>query len=136
MNRFFVDASFWIALELVDDQNHDLADSYWASFDLSATYFVTTTYVLDEVVTFLNSRNAHPNAVSIGESLLLSPQIDLIHVDEDLFFEGWHLFRKYDDKKFSLTDCISFVTMVDRKLEKAITFDVDFKQAGFLIEPK
>ncbi len=135
MKRLFVDASYWIALELDDDQNHDSAQSHWNSLDLANTHLVTTTYVLDEAVTFLNSRNAHRNAVQLGESILLSPRIELIHVGEDLFFEGWKSFKKYSDKRFSLTDCISFSVMSSHDLHTALSFDRDFGQVGFVTEP-
>lgn len=101
--------------------------------DLVLTDLVTTTYIFDEAITFLNSRNAHTTAVELGDSILLSPRIELVHVDEDLFFEGWGFFQKYHDKAYSLTDCISFVVMKQRKLTSALTFDMDFRQAGFRI---
>lgn len=135
MTRLFVDASYWIALELKDDQNHLAAQLHWSSLNLGGTQIITTTYVLDEAVTFLNSRNAHRNAVGLGESIMLSQRIELIHVDEDLFFEGWKAFRKYDDKKFSLTDCISFVVMISHGLQTALSFDGDFVKVGFSVEP-
>jgi len=135
MKRIFVDASYWIALELTDDQNHRAAQSHWNSLDLVTTHCITATYVLDESVTFLNSRNAHRTAVELGESILLSPRIELIHIDEDVFFEGWAMFQKYDDKRFSLTDCVSFVIMKQRNLSIALTFDKHFSQAGFVVEP-
>lgn len=131
--RYFVDSSYWIALELADDQNHGPAQAKWNSLDLVLTDLVTTTYIFDETITFLNSRNAHTTAVELGDSILLSPRIELVHVDEDLFFEGWGLFQKYHDKAYSLTDCISFVVMKQRKLTSALTFDMDFRQAGFRI---
>ncbi len=135
MRKLFVDASYWIALELTDDQNHNAAQSDWNLLDLNAAHLLTTTYILDEAVTFLNSRNAHRNAVELGESILLSQRIELIYVDADLFFDGWQSFKKYSDKRFSLTDCISFLVMRDRNLSTALTFDGDFEQAGFVTEP-
>lgn len=132
---FFVDSSYWIALELKDDQNHHRAQSHWNSLDLNSTQLVTTTYVLDEAVTFLNSRNVHGNAVALGDNILLSPRIELIHVDEDLFFEGWKSFKTYKDKRFSLTDCISFLVMSSHNLNTALSFDGDFGQVGFLTMP-
>ena len=135
MKRFFVDTSFWIALELSDDQNHDTALKFWSSIDFETVRLATTSYVLDESVTFLNSRNAHQNAVQLGESILLSHYIELIHIDLDTFFEGWESFKKYDDKRFSLTDCISFVVMRRLGLQDALSFDSDFEQIGFLIQP-
>ena len=96
---------------------------------------MTTSYVFDETITYLNSRNHHEKAVEVGESLLLSPTIELVHVDENLFFEGWTMFQKYADKRYSLTDCISFVIMKHSELETALTFDKHFIQAGFKSEP-
>lgn len=133
--RFFVDSSYWIALELSDDQNHQTAQAHWRTLDLANTDLVTTTYVFDESITFLNSRGAHQTAVDLGESILLSPRIDLIHVDQELFFEGWKLFQRYSDKRFSLTDTISFVVMQRNSLSISLTFDKDFVQAGFEIAP-
>lgn len=38
---------------------------------------------------------------------------------------------RWRDKKFSFTDCASFVVMKERRLRKALTSDRHFKQAGF-----
>jgi predicted nucleic acid-binding protein len=129
--RSFVDSSYWIALELSDDQNHKAAQKHWNSLDHAVTSIVTTSYVFDETITFLNSRNAHRTAVSLGESILLSPRIELVHVDEDLFLDGWKSFQAFDDKRFSLTDCISFLVMRKYEITNALTFDNHFVQAGF-----
>ncbi len=135
MTKVFVDSSYWIALELTDDQNHQAAQAHWNSLDLADADLVTTSYVFDESVTFLNSRNAHQTALNLGESMLLSPRIELIHVDEELFFDGWKMFQKYDDKGFSLTDCISFIVMKRYDIYTALAFDKHFVQAGFETEP-
>lgn len=49
----------------------------------------------------------------------------------DLFGRGFELYAARPDKDWSLTDCISFVVMKDRRLERALTADVHFVQAGF-----
>ncbi len=46
---------------------------------------------------------------------------------------AWKMFKKYEDKELSFTDCISFVLMKNLKLNKAFTFDEHFKQLGFEI---
>lgn len=131
MNYFFLDASYIIALELVDDPNHQLALQHWRSLERKNLKLITTSYIFDEVVTFLNSRYLHTKAVTIGERLLTSPSVQLIQVDQDLFTEGWRLFRQYDDKSYSLTDCISFAIMKRLNINNALTFDKHFSQAGF-----
>jgi predicted nucleic acid-binding protein len=42
---------------------------------------------------------------------------------------------KYQDKRYSLTDCISFVVMQQRGIQTALAFDQHFTQAGFQREP-
>ena len=135
MKPYFADTSYWLALELNDDQNHEAALKQWQNLVQTAFAIVTTSYIFDETITYLNSRNHHEKAVEVGENLLLSPTIELVHINENLFFEGWTMFQKYQDKRYSLTDCISFVVMKQKDLEIALTFDKHFFQAGFTIEP-
>jgi len=59
--------------------------------------FVTTSYVFDEVLTFFNIRGHHAKAVSIGETLLASKLVTLVHVDEAMFAEAWRDFTDYAD---------------------------------------
>ncbi|MGI8470536.1 MAG: type II toxin-antitoxin system VapC family toxin [Pyrinomonadaceae bacterium] len=135
MKIYFADTSYWLALELNDDQNHERALTHWQNLVKTTFAIITTSYIFDEIITYLNSRSRHEKAVEVGENLLLSSKIELVHIDEDLFFEGWTMFQKYKDKSYSLTDCISFLVMRQKDLETALTFDKHFVQAGFTIEP-
>jgi len=135
MTSLFLDANYLIALEVSDDQHHDDAWQHWTKLLESSPFLVTTSYVLDEVVTFLNSRRQHSKAVRVGNNLLAASPIQLIHVDEGLFYEGWQFFEQHADKTFSLTDCISFVVMKRLEMTEALTFDKHFDQAGFVKLP-
>ena len=135
MNNLFLDASYVIALEIANEQNHLAASSHWQSLDRKSTRFVTTSYVFDEIVTFLNSRRLHAKAVEIGNRLLNSPSVQFIQVSETIFLEAWEFFQKYNDKSYSLTDCVSFVVMEQLKIKEALTFDHHFLQAGFIKLP-
>lgn len=132
MTPLFLDTAFLIALEAHDDQHHHEAKTYWRRH---TPRLVTTTYVFDEIVTFFNRRGRHAKAVEIGNALLTSASVELIRVDSELFDKGWRLFQQNQDKQFSLTDCISFALMRQRRLTTALTFDQDFAQAGFLCQP-
>lgn len=92
MRKLFLDTGYLIALEAADDQHHNVALAHWQVLSTSLPVLVTTSYVLDEVVTFFNSRNRHAKAVEIGKLLLESPSIKLVHVDEVLFREAWRFF--------------------------------------------
>lgn len=131
MNPVLLDTSYLIALEALDDQYHKTAVAHWNGLLQNLPLLVTTSYVLDEVATFFNSRNLHSKAVETGDSILSSPSIRFIHVDESLFYDGWAYFKKHDDKSYSLTDCISFIVMNRLGIVSALTFDEHFKQAGY-----
>lgn len=131
MNHFFLDTSYLVALELAKDQNHLSAQIFWNSLDKKQLKIITTSYVFDEVVTFLNSRKFHSKAVEIGNNLINSSIVQLIQVDELLFFTAWDYFVKHSDKSYSFTDCVSFVTMKQLNINYVLTFDVHFRQAGF-----
>jgi len=135
VSAVFIDTSYLLALELTNDQNHQLAKTHWQQVVTSMPTLVTTSYVFDEVVTYFNSRGYHAKAVQVGNSLLFSPSIELISVDETLFYTGWNYFQQYQDKQYSLTDCISFIAMQQRGIQVAFTFDKHFIQAGFQKEP-
>ena len=126
LRRVFLDSGFAIALELSNDQHHDAAVRYWEGLQVAPPNMVTTSYVFGEIVTFFNSRNMHSRAVEIGERLESSPNVDLIHVDEDLFQLGWLYFQQHQDKRYSLTDCISFALMDQMGISHALAFDNDF----------
>jgi uncharacterized protein len=131
----FVDSAFLIALVFRADQNYAKAQSTWARVTSERRSFITTTFVFDETVTFLNGRGEHRLAVEIGNQLLASPTIELIDVSLALVEQGWEFFVRHDDKTYSLTDCISFHVMKQYSLSAALTFDGHFAQAGYVLLP-
>lgn len=131
MTILFLDISFVIALELTDERYHSGAKQYWQGLKTSSLQLVTLSYVFDEIVTFFNSRNRHDKAIEVGNRLLNSPTVQIIHVDEALFFEAWQYFQKHDDKSYSLTDCISFLVMDRLNIQASLTFDQHFVLAGY-----
>ncbi len=135
MKSVFLDTGYVIALELSSDQNHRSALKHWRSVAKSLPLLTTTTYVFDEIVTFFNSRGHHAKAVEIGNRLLNSPSVKLVHVDDKLFLEGWRYFQKHKDKGYSLTDCISFLVMTEFGIDTAFAFDKHFIQARFKTLP-
>lgn len=135
MNSLFLDSNFVIGLEIADDQHHEEAAQYWRVLLETSFCLVTTSYVLDEIVTFLNSRRQHDKAVKVGNNLLNASHVQIIHVDEPLFYEGWQYFEQHADKTYSLTDCVSFVLMEKLGIREALTFDRHFTQAGLVKVP-
>ena len=131
MSAVFLDSVYLIALEFAHDQHHAAALAHWTKFAASNRSVVTTSFILDEVVTHLNARGHHGRAVKIGQQLLASPRGEFVDIDRALLDAGWSYFVRHDDKRFSLTDCVSFVVMEQRGLRQALTFDRHFVQAGY-----
>ncbi|HEX7722442.1 MAG TPA: PIN domain-containing protein [Pyrinomonadaceae bacterium] len=136
MTSLFLDANFVIALEVSDDQHYNEATIHWKNLIETPFSLVTTSYVFDEVVTYLNSRRQHDKAVSVGRNLLNAANIEVVQVDEPLFYEAWSYFEQHADKTYSLTDCVSFILMKRLRITEALTFDKHFVQAGFTKLPK
>ena len=136
MTSLFLDANFVIALEVSDDQHYNEATHHWKNLIETPFSLVTTSYVFDEVVTFLNSRRQHDKAVRVGNNLRNAANIELVQVEEPLFYEAWSYFGQHADKTYSLTDCVSFVLMKRLGIAEALTFDKHFLQAGFTKLPK
>jgi len=131
MSPVFLDTGYLIALEASDDQHHREATRHWQNTGPTLTSIVTTTYVFDEVVTFFNSRGRHRKAVDIGNRLRESPVVEIVPETEALFEAGWTRFQNRPDKRYSLTDSLSFIVMERRGIETALAFDRHFEQAGY-----
>jgi predicted nucleic acid-binding protein len=133
---YFIDTGYILALELKNDQHHQSALLHWQQLLAGPLSLITTTYVLDEVASFLNSRGHHEKAVEVVENLLASQSTEVVHVDVNLFGDGWRYFRGQADKRYSLTDCISFTLMHREQVHDALAFDHHFEQAGFYKHPR
>jgi predicted nucleic acid-binding protein len=135
MDALLLDTSYLLAVQLEDDQQHAVAQAHWRRLISDVPPLVTTSMIFGEVATYLSSRHLHATAVEVGEDLLSNPDIELVWVNEALLREGWSFFRRHSDKTYSLTDCVSFVLMKQRRITTALAFDKHFAQAGFMMLP-
>lgn len=130
----FVDTGYVIALEDAADENHRVAQRHRQGMR-DFPFMLTITYVLDEILTFFNVRGHHDKAIEIGQLLLSSLSFTLVHVDENLLRQAFDLLRERKDKRYSLTDCVSFVVMKEREIHVAYAFDRHFEQEEFVWLP-
>ncbi|MEI2421297.1 VapC toxin family PIN domain ribonuclease, partial [Arthrospira platensis SPKY2] len=70
--------------------------------------------------------------IQFVESLHNSPYVEIVHVNTALDAEAWNLLAARPDKNWSLADCASFVVMRHMSIQKALTSDHHFTQAGFV----
>jgi predicted nucleic acid-binding protein len=52
-NIYFLDTSYILALEIKNEYAHHQVIQNWSNLAISKPFLVTTTYVFDEIVTFL-----------------------------------------------------------------------------------
>ncbi|MCI4330352.1 MAG: PIN domain-containing protein [Thermoplasmata archaeon] len=133
----FVDSGAWIALLDQRDGFHRHARRVQGEL-LQGGHgrLVTTDYVLDEAVTYLR---LHGSAGLVGDFRTIVTESESLHVvwtTPERFWAAWDTLLGRPDKRWSLTDCLSFVTMEALGIRTAFGFDPDFRQAGFKLLPE
>lgn len=131
--KLFVDTSAWLALNDKNDQYHNKAAAKSSEIKKQRIELITSEYILDESITLIRYRISHQAAVIFGDSLLESSIVRIEDITNDYRLKAWEMFKKYEDKELSFTDCTSVVLMKHLRLQKAFTFDEHFKQVGFEI---
>jgi uncharacterized protein len=129
MRRAFADTYYFLALLDSTEERHGDALAAAADGELA---IVTTEWVLSEFGDAYSDPKDRADFVALYRSILLDPKISIVPSDSTLFNRGIELFEARLDKKWSLTDCISFVVMNDEGIQDALTGDKHFEQAGFL----
>ena len=127
-DRVFVDTVFVLALINPRDKYHrqafELADQF------EGRPLVVTDAVLLEIGNAL-ARGYKNEAIEIIDGFLASDEVEVVHLSPQLFDQAFTLYKQYDDKEWSLVDCVSFVVMREVGVSQALTFDRHFTQAGF-----
>ena len=133
VNEVFADAVYWTALLNPRDQWH--ASAIAAKQAIGSARIVTTEGVLSELLANLAraGKTIRDEAATFVELAFEEPYIDVVRQTQALFFEGLALYKQYDDKTFSLQDCISIVVMRQRGIDQILTLDREFAQAGLTL---
>ena len=92
---------------------------------------VTTEWILIELADALSAPSARSTAAAILQAVRQDQQFEVVGYSESAYQAEFILYAQRPDKSWSLTDCISFGVMTDRKLTIALTADQHFVQAGF-----
>lgn len=132
--NIFADTAGWASLLDTDQECYPLAASIYRGVQKSNQQFVTTNYVITELIALLNSPMRYPReqAVDFVNGIKNSKFVRVVHIDETLDAQAWALLSNRLDKAWSLVDCSSFVVMEREKLNEAFTTDHHFSQAGFI----
>jgi predicted nucleic acid-binding protein len=129
MTAVFADTFYFLAVRNSSDEYHGRAVA--ATFQVRTRTLVTTAWVLTEVADALADPVNRGGFVSLMGSLAAKANVEILPSTQELFEEGVAFYASRPDKRWSLTDCISFVVMTERGIREALTGDHHFEQAGF-----
>lgn len=133
MKTIFVDTFYWIALINKKDTWHQKVRNY--SQNLDNVKLVTTQEVLVETVNFFASypQQMKEAVYRLVEAIINDINIQVLPQNEESFMMGLNFFKNRFDKGYSLTDCISMMTIKKLKITEVLTHDKHFTQEGFII---
>ena len=133
MQRLFADTFYWIALANPADASHHTA----RAFDLtnSGTALITTDEVLSEFLNYFSDAGERKRSIVVGmfEEAMKHPAIEVLPQTRQSLLRGLDLYKARSDKSYSVTDCISMVTMRQRNITDVLTHDRHFAQEGFTV---
>jgi predicted nucleic acid-binding protein len=133
----FVDSGAWIALLDQRDGFHRPALGFQRELHRgNHGRLVTTDYVLDEAITYLRLHGPAGLVGEFREIVTTSESLHVVWTTPERFWAAWDTMLARPDKRWSLTECLSFVTMEALGIRIAFGFDSDFRQAGFELLPK
>ena len=132
-SKLFADTSGWACLFDATQPNHLKATQLFTQTRQQQTTFVTTNYIIAELVALFHSplRLPRPQIFQIVDSLKTAPYLEIIYIDMATDTAAWKLCKSRLNKAWSLVDCTSFVIMQRLNIQASLTTDRHFEQAGF-----
>lgn len=133
MRKVFADTFYWVALINLKDQWRERALE--VSRKLVDVSIVTSDEVLTETLNYFaeSGEFLRERAVKDVQAILLNQNVEIISCQHDKVLEAIEFYGKRLDKGYSLTDCISMLTMQSLNVQEILTHDNHFEQEGFKI---
>jgi predicted nucleic acid-binding protein len=137
----FVDTWAWVALAVTSDQYHGAAKKERGRLKKKRLPYVTTNFVLGEVITHLYRKQRPAEAQAFINAILEAAaegKHRLVELSSDQFRRAWQMRQKYHDKPdISFVDFTSMVVMQDLGITDVFTGDAHFQQVnlGFHLHP-
>lgn len=130
MRSVFADTSFFIAYLNHSDLQHLAAKQQMEQF---RGKIVTSEWVFAELGNGLSQSVRRRDFAPFLAALRADPRFEVIAAHAESLQSGISLYHSRPDKQWSLTDCISFHEMHQRRIRDALTTDHHFRQAGFRV---
>ena len=128
-SKIYVDTSAFYALLDRSDKYHKQASTLWPTLLDEDVTLITSNYVVSETVAILQNRIGFEAANLWCRDIL--GVLEIWCVDDDTHQRAYELWLNLGRMRFSLVDCVSFVTMYHHQIEKAFCFKPYFTDHGF-----
>ena len=132
-DKIFADTLYWVAVLNPKDQWHRQAVETRKLF--GEIKIVTTETILIEVLNYFSEfgSQARKSAVDAVRTIIEDEEVEYFPHNSENFSNALDLYEKRLDKGYSLTDCVSMLTMKNLDVQKILTHDNHFEQEGFTI---
>lgn len=124
----FVDTSAFYALADAGDPHHADARRLFSALLQREEGLLTHNYVLVESIALIQRRMGTEAALQVADS---ADAFEIEWVDRALHDSAIRAMKRVRRRKISFVDQISFLLMRSRGIDKAFSFDRDFRREGF-----
>jgi len=138
MDHLFIDTSGWASSLCPQDEFYSAFSGFIQGAKRDRRRFITTNYVIAELVPLLSSRYHLPrkDIIKLVNTVKTYARTEIIHIDQALDSDAWEHLEVRSDKDWSLVDASSFLLMERLGIDQALTSDHHFAQAGFTQVPE
>ena len=101
--------------------------------DTERVQMVTTDAVVLEIGNYFARGPLRRRAIDWVGAIRDSDGWDIVTISRSIMLRGEKLYRDFEDKTWSLTDCVSMEVMRAREISRGATADLHFEQASFSV---
>jgi len=132
-NQIFADTLYWVAVLNPKDQWHSQAVETRKL--LGEIKIVTTETVLIEVLNYFSEHGwqARKSAVDAVRIITADEEVEYVPHESETFSNALDFYERRLDKGYSLTDCVSMLTMKSLDVREILTHDNHFTREGFTV---
>jgi len=128
MLEVIVDTSALVAFFVQSEKHHPAAQRYAAQHPTERWIILET--VFSEFVTWMRAKTSIANSICVGR--VLREEHLYVNISDADDTATWDAFCRYDDKRWSYTDCSILVIARRMGVSKVFTFDRHLRQMAGL----
>jgi len=125
--KVYIDSSAYLSVLMLHDPNNKKAVEILRLILRNKEELVTSYAVIGEILTVSSQKYDRDKGISYVENIIESG-IEIVLESTDLLKRAFRIFGEIGDKDVGWVDCYSFAIIEAHKIEKAFSFDRDFKR--------